>query len=124
MKPIRKYHDPVSAAGFETIAAHFAENVTEWEGAASPPIYQASTFIYPDSDSFARRRLPENAHHDYSRVSNPTTQILEAKLARLERGEWAHCFASGMGAISSALNACLEAGSHVVSVDHVYGPTR
>src|SRR5262249_12449879 len=124
MKPQRRYDDPVPDPGFETIATHYAEEYGLYEGAASPPIFQTSTFIYPDAAAFAARRTPGSPHHDYTRVSNPTTQILEAKLARLEHGGWCQCFGSGMGAISSAINACVAAGSHVVCVEHAYGPTR
>lgn len=124
MKPQRNFADPVPEPGFGTIATHFAESYAAREGAAAPPIYQTSTFVYPDSEAFAKRRTATSPHHDYTRVSNPTTEVLEAKLARLEHGTWCHCFGSGMGAISSALNACVESGSHVVCVGHAYGPTR
>jgi cystathionine beta-lyase len=124
MKPNRRYDDPIDAPGIETLLAHFAEPRFEYEGAAAPPIYQTSTFMYPSAAEFAARRRPGSTRHDYTRVSNPTTAILEAKLARLEHGTWAHCFGSGMGAISSSINACVESGSHVVCVEHVYGPTR
>lgn len=124
MKPRRNFTDPLAEPGFETIATHYAENYATREGAAAPPIYQTSTFIYPDSEAFANRRTASSPHHDYTRVSNPTTEILEAKLARLEHGSWCQVFGSGMGAISSAINACVEQGSHVVCVGHAYGPTR
>lgn len=124
MKPRREYADPSPDAGFETITARYAENPAEQHGAAAPPIYQSSTFIYPNAEAFAQRRTADSPHHDYSRVSNPTTQILEAKLARLERGNWCHCFGSGMGAIGAAINACVHGGAHVVCVSHAYGPAR
>lgn len=124
MKPKRTYSDPTPSPGFATLATHFAEAYEEREGAAAPPIYQTSTFIYPDAAAFAARRTADSPRHDYTRVSNPTTAILEAKLARLERADWCHCFASGMGAISAAINACVRSGAHVVCVDRAYGPTR
>jgi cystathionine beta-lyase len=123
-KPQPEFDDPVPQPGFGTIATHFGEDYAAREGAAAPPIYQTSTFIYPDAAAFAARISGESRRHDYTRVSNPTTQILEAKLARLEHGEWGQCFGSGMAAISSAIYACVKSGSHVVCVDHVYGPTR
>lgn len=124
MKPRRDYSDPLPNPGFETIVTHYAENPREQHGAAAPPIYQTSTFLYPDAEAFAERRTARSPHHDYSRVSNPTTEMLEAKLARLEHGKWGHCFGSGMGAISSAINAVVHKGAHVVCVAHAYGPTR
>src|SRR5262245_58719411 len=124
MKSQRSFPDPVPNPGFETILAHYAEPRQEYEGAAAPPIYQTSTFFYPDAESFANRRTRDNPRHDYSRVSNPPAPHLDAKFARLEHGTWAHCFGSGMGAISSAINACVQSGAHVTCVSHVYGPTR
>lgn len=108
----------------ETIAAHWAENGLDHKGGASPPIYQSSTFLYPDMAAFEKRNTPESPYDDYTRVSNPTTRILEAKIAKLESGTWARAFGSGMGAIVTAISACLRAGDHVVCIDHSYGPTR
>ena len=124
IKPRPDGVDLPAEAGFETICAHQAEDPQQYFGAASPPIYQTSTFIYPNAESFERRCTAESGRHDYSRCSNPTTGILEAKLARLEKAEWADCFGSGMAAISAAINSRLEAGAHVVSIAHCYGPTQ
>jgi len=110
--------------GFETICAHLGEDPAQREGAASPAIYQTSTFIYPDAEAFATRRTSENPNYDYTRCGNPTTTILEQKLAALEAGRWANVFGSGMGAISAAINACVESGAHAVAVSECYGPTR
>lgn len=111
-------------AGFETICEHFGEDRMAHFGAAAPPIYQSSTFIYPDAAAFETRRRADCPYYDYTRVGNPTTAILEAKLAKLEKGNWAFGLASGMGAISAVINACVHAGAHVVIVSHCYGPTR
>lgn len=124
VKPQHPIHDPLPDAGFETIITHYGENPRGQFGAAAPPIYQTSTFLYPDAAAFEQRRTQGSPHYDYSRVGNPTNAILEAKVARIERGEWAEFFGSGMGAISSALNACVASGSHVVIVNQCYGPTR
>lgn len=124
MKPQREFPDPVPNPGFETIAAHLGEEYAGREGAAAPPIFQTSTFVYPDAEAFSNRRKPGSKGYDYTRVANPTTELLEAKLARLEKGTWCHMFGSGMGAITAAINAIVSAGSHVVSVANVYGPAR
>lgn len=108
----------------ETVCVHQGEDRERHGGAASPPIYQTSTFIYPDAEAFERRCTPESRRYDYSRIANPTNQILEAKLARLERAAWADCFGSGMAAITAAINSCIESNAHVVAVAHCYGPTR
>lgn len=107
-----------------SVCTHFAENPLTWGGGAAPPIHQTSTFIYPDAAAFERRCTPDSPHDDYTRVSNPTTRILEAKIARLENGTWCRAFASGMGAICTAVGAVLHSGAHVVSVAQCYGPTR
>jgi cystathionine beta-lyase len=115
------------AAHFETICTHLGEDRTTYRGAATPPIYQASTFVYPTAEAFEQRRDPASPHFtnaEYTRRQNPTTEILEAKLARLENGTWARCFASGMGAITAAINVCVKAGSHIVAIQHCYGPTE
>lgn len=109
--------------GFETICVHFAEERQINHGAAAPPLYQCSTFTYPDAESFVARR-EESARYDYSRVSNPTTTLLEKKIAQLERGEACRAFGSGMAAVSAAILSCVKSGDHVVTIESVYGPTR
>lgn len=121
--------------GFETLCMHYAEQRERYHGAAAPPLFQNSTFTYPDCESFAARdghaagqgeaRTPDNdLRFDYTRVSNPTTAILEKKIAALERTDAARAFGSGMAAISAAILSCVKAGDHIVCVEMVYGPTR
>lgn len=116
--------DPLTAGGFETICTHYGEHRLAHGGAAAPPLYQSSTFIYPDMEAFERRLLPQNPYYDYTRASNPTISVLQAKIAQLERGQWCRAFASGMGAITCAVNACIGTGAHVVAVASCYPPTR
>ena len=124
MAPSIPPHDPLTDGGFETLCGHYGEHRLAHGGAAAPPLYQSSTFVYPDAEAFERRHLPTNPYFDYTRQSNPTTAMLEVKLAALEHGEWARCYGSGMGAITGAVGACLAAGSHIVAVDNCYPPTR
>lgn len=121
--PPPSLEDPVPDPGFETICEHFAEDPCLQRGAAAVPIYQASTFLFPDTAAWDRREAPDSPHYEYTRVGNPTTAILGAKLARLEHGAWALPVASGMGAISAAINACVHAGAHIAAVAGVYWPT-
>ena len=100
IKPPHAGMELPTECGIETVCTHLGEDTQAQRGAASPPIYQTSTFIYPDPETFAQRCTPESRHYDYSRTANPTNQILEAKLARLEHAEWADCFGSGMAAIT------------------------
>jgi cystathionine beta-lyase/cystathionine gamma-synthase len=113
-----------SNASFETTCIHVGEDRMAYEGAAVPPIFQTSTFIYPEASEFSHHGAADNPHWDYTRVRNPTTAILEAKLAHLEHASWARAFGSGMGAISAAISTCVRAGTHVVCTAHCYGPTR
>ncbi|MGD8452184.1 MAG: PLP-dependent aspartate aminotransferase family protein [Phycisphaerae bacterium] len=115
--------DPVPNPGPGTICTHSAEDPSAHHGAAAVPIYQASTFVYPDAAAWEQREEPTSPHFEYTRVGNPTTAILQAKIAELEHGTWAFAAASGMGAITATLNSCLRAGAHIVAVAGVYRPT-
>lgn len=124
MKPRLHPHDPIDNAAFETLCVHFAEDYAARHGAAAPAIYQTSTFIYPSAEAYEARRKDGTPNYDYTRGGNPTTSILEEKIARLENGSWCEAFGSGMGAISAAINTQVHSGAHVVCVGHVYGPTN
>jgi len=93
-------------------------------GAVSMPVYQSSLFAFDTYDEFEEAMKDVLAATVYSRGNNPTVMYLEEKIARLEGGERARCFASGMGAISAVLFALAGSGDHVVCVDQAYGPTR
>jgi cystathionine beta-lyase len=124
LNPHPSVPDPLANGAFNTLCAHYGEHRLAHGGGAAPPVYQSSTFVYPDAEAFAGRDQPNTPYFVYTRRSNPTTAILEAKLARLEHGNWARCFASGMGAITAALNMCLATDAHAVVVSDCYQPTR
>ncbi|HIW34129.1 MAG TPA: aminotransferase class I/II-fold pyridoxal phosphate-dependent enzyme [Candidatus Paenibacillus intestinavium] len=73
---------------------------------------------------FSFARSDEPGAFKYSRMGNPTVQELEKRLAVLEKGEKAQCFASGMAAISAAILSTVRAGDHIICVDQVYFGTR
>lgn len=91
-------------------------------GAVVAPIFQNSLFVFDTHEEYTRSWTA--GPHAYSRISNPTNEAVEKKLAKLEGCESAKVFASGMAAISAAILSCVESGSHIVLVDSVYGPTR
>ncbi len=95
---------------------HHPGAVCPHTGAASPPIYQVSTF--------AQAAVGENQGYDYSRTGNPTRQVLERTIADLEGADEAHglAFASGMAAISACFTL-LDTGDHVVATEGLYGGT-
>lgn len=87
------------------------------------PIVQTAQFAFPNFRALVEGLNAEHRHHVYSRGRNPTVEAAEAKLATLERGESCACFASGMAAVSAVFLGLLEAGNHVLFVNHTYGPT-
>lgn len=92
------------------------------DGAMAPPIVQTSLFAQPTFRQLLAGLDREHAHRVYTRGRNPTVEAVERKLAALERGEAAQCFASGMAAISAVLFGLLRQGDHLLFVNHVYGP--
>lgn len=87
------------------------------------PIVQTSLFAFPDYDSLIAAGAAEYRNNVYTRGQNPTVEVLERKLAALERGESCKAFGSGMAAVSSVILGLLDAGDHILFVNHTYGPT-
>lgn len=94
----------------------------EW-GALATPIYQTSTFCYDTVEEGQKKIMREIPGFYYSRSGNPTNMVLEEKIAAVEGAEAAVSTASGLGAISCVLVACLRHGDHVVCCECVYGGT-
>ena len=103
----------------EEICTHYSEDPSRFAGAVTPPIFQSSLFTECEGNEGDRE-----GRYAYRRVSNPTTEIVENKVAALEQGEAAKCFSSGMGAISAAMMHYLKKDSHVVAVASIYGPAH
>ena len=95
----------------EEICTHYSEDPSRFAGAVTPPIFQSSLFTECEGNEGDRE-----GRYAYTRVSNPTTEIVENKVAALEQGEASKCFSSGMGAISAAMMHYLKKDSHVVAV--------
>jgi len=91
--------------------------------ATSTPIVRSSLFTFPTLGSLMEGLSAEHLTPVYSRGQNPTVEVLERKLAELERGEACKCFASGMGAVSAVMLGLLKSGDHVVLANNIYGPT-
>ena len=109
--------------GFGTKAIH-AGNVKDTQyGALTTPIYQTSTFVFDSCEQGGRRFAGQEAGYIYTRLGNPTTSVLEAKIAALEGGEACVATASGMGAISSCLWTIAGAGKHILADGTLYGCT-
>ena len=108
--------------GLGTTAIH-SGTLKNLYGTLAMPIYQTSTFIFDSAEQGGRRFALEEAGYIYTRLGNPTTTVLENKIAALEEGEAAVATSSGMGAISSTLWTVLKAGDHVVTDKTLYGCT-
>ena len=106
----------------ETDLQHHGEDPAAARGAAVPPLYQTSTFVFDGWDDIDAAFEDRTNAFLYSRLGNPTVRLAEEKLARLAGGERARLFASGMAAISAAVLSSVSAGDHVVAVRTVYGP--
>ena len=91
-------------------------------GFVNPPVYHASTVLYPTAEDFLARR----ARYLYGRRGTPTSEALEEAMRELEGPECAGValLPSGLAAISTALLSVLKAGDHVLVTDSVYEPTR
>ena len=98
---------------FATQTIHAAYNPDEHNRAIMPPLYQNSMFV--------QHELGENIPHRYSRLSNPTRQILEDTVAELEHGTHGFAFSSGMAAIDCIFRTVLRPGDTVIAVSDIYG---
>lgn len=109
---------------FDTVALHAGHSPDADFGARAVPIYQTTSYLFPDVDYAAGLFNLERHGHIYSRISNPTVAVLEERMAALEGGAGAVCAASGQAALHLAVATLLSAGDHVVCSQSVYGGTR
>ena len=115
--------DILTGAGFGTKAVHAGNVHDEQYGSLTMPIYQSSTFEFDCCEQGGRRFAGEESGYIYTRLGNPTTSVVEAKVAALEGGEAAAAAASGMGAISACLWSIAGAGKHIIADETLYGCT-
>lgn len=108
---------------FETRAIHEGYDPADHHGALAPPVYMTSTFCFESAESGARRFAGEEEGYIYTRLGNPTIDLLERRLASLEGGEAAAATASGMGAIAATLWTLLRPGDRLVTDMTLYGCT-
>jgi len=112
-----------STAGFATRAIHHAYNPQDHEGALTPPLHLTSTFVFETAEAGGEMFAGDRAGHIYSRISNPTCDLLEKRIATLEGAEAGLALASGMGAITAALWTLLSPGDEVIVDKTLYGCT-
>jgi len=112
----------IDEKGFGTKTIHGGHEKNPF-GTLTTPIYQTSTFVFDTAEQGGRRFALEEGGYIYSRLANPTTSVVEAKLATLEGAEAALATGSGMGAISSTMWTLLKAGDHILADETLYGCT-
>ena len=113
----------MSTQKFATQALHAGHNVSENGGTRAVPIYQSTAYVFNNSDHAANLFALTESGNIYSRINNPTNDILEQRLAVLEGGIAAVVTASGTAAIATSLLTLLKAGDHIVASSSLYGGT-
>jgi O-acetylhomoserine (thiol)-lyase len=109
--------------GFNTRALHAGYQPEATSHARAVPIYQSTSFTFADSDDAAALFALQKFGNIYTRIMNPTTAVLEERVASLENGVAALGTASGQAAQFLAINSLLETGDHMVSASTLYGGT-
>jgi len=113
----------MSTLKLATNALHAGHDVIANGGTRAVPIYQTTSFVFNDSDHAANLFSLKELGFIYTRLNNPTNQILQERLAAVEGGIGAVVFASGMAAIATGLLTILKAGDHIVAASSLYGGT-
>ena len=113
----------MSTQKFATNALHAGHDVTKNAGTKAVPIYQTSSYVFNNSDHAANLFGLAEPGFIYTRLNNPTNDILEQRLAILEGGIGAVVTASGTAAIATTLLVLLKAGDHIVASNSLYGGT-
>lgn len=108
---------------FNTQAIHYGYSPLDSQGALVPPVFQTSTFVFPTAQYGADCFAGKQKGYFYSRISNPTLELLEKRLAQLEHGEGAVVFSSGIGAITSSCWSLLQPGDELIADMTLYGCT-
>jgi len=113
----------MSTQKFATEALHAGHDVTKNAGTRAVPIYQTSSYVFNNSEHAANLFGLTEPGFIYTRLNNPTNDILEQRLAKLDGGIGAVVTASGTAAIATALLVLLKAGDHIVASNSLYGGT-
>jgi len=109
--------------GFATRSLHAGQRPDETTNARAPPLYQTTSFVFDDADHAARLFALEEEGNIYTRIGNPTTAMLEERIASLAGGTGAVATASGMAAFDTAVNLLAAAGDNIVASEDLYGGT-
>lgn len=108
---------------FASLAVHAGQEPDPTTGSRAVPIYQTTSYNFRDSEHGANLFSLKESGNIYTRIMNPTTDVLEKRIAALEGGVGALAFASGHAAISAAILNIAQAGDEIVSSASLYGGT-
>ncbi|MBM3188193.1 MAG: O-acetylhomoserine aminocarboxypropyltransferase/cysteine synthase [Chloroflexi bacterium] len=109
--------------GFDTLALHAGHTPDAETGARAVPIWQTTSYVFKDTDHAARLFALQEFGNIYTRIMNPTTDVLEKRVAALEGGVAGLAFASGQAAETAALLTLCSQGDEIVATTRLYGGT-
>lgn len=109
--------------GFETLALHAGQDVDPATKSRAVPIYQTTSFVFDDASHAARLFALQEFGNIYTRIMNPTTDVLEKRVTALEGGSIGLAAASGQAAQQMAVTTVCESGDHIVASASLYGGT-
>lgn len=115
--------DKKNSYHFDTLQVHAGQEPAPGTNARAVPIYQTSSYTFEDADHGARLFALEEFGNIYTRIMNPTTAVLEERLAALEGGAAGLATASGQSAQFLALSTLAQSGENIVSTSYLYGGT-
>ena len=107
----------------QTLALHAGHNTTKTEGTRAVPIYQTTSYVFDNTDHAANLFSLAEPGYIYTRLNNPTADVLEQRLASLEGGIAAVATSSGSAALATTLLTLLKTGDHIVASNSLYGGT-
>ena len=108
---------------FETLQLHEGQQQDPTTGARAVPIYQTAAYVFEDADQAAARFALSDAGNIYGRLTNPTVDVFEKRIAALEGGVGALALSSGAAAVTYAIKNITKSGDHVVAANNIYGGT-
>ncbi|MDT0698657.1 MULTISPECIES: O-acetylhomoserine aminocarboxypropyltransferase/cysteine synthase family protein [Staphylococcus] len=109
---------------FETLQLHAGQEVDQTTNSRAVPIYQTTSYNFDDTEHAAQLFGLEELGNIYTRLMNPTTAVLEARVAELEGGVAGVAVASGMAAITYAIQSVAQSGDHILACETLYGGTH
>jgi O-acetylhomoserine (thiol)-lyase len=114
----------MKSENLETLSLHAGQTLDSTTGSRAVPIYQTSSYVFRDSEHASNLFALKEFGNIYTRLSNPTTDVLEKRLSAIEGGTGALATSSGMSAIFLALHNITKTGDHIVSSSSLYGGTE